>query len=870
VRTRLLLLGAQTVALGLMTAFLVVPVSALFLDEYGADALPYVYLAVAVAGVGSSWLMSRVERRWSLGRLAARVVATYLLAVAAGWLVLVGWDALWVTFPLLVLFPLSIPVGFVLVGSQAGRLLDVRQMKAHFPRVAAGFSIGFAIGGLGAAALVSPMGGPRPLLALDVLAAILMLGLVVVTRRSFPSELGIVPDRAAAPDETEAPDRWGGLLRNPMVALILAYQVLSAAVTQLLDFMVWERAAARFPDPSSLAQFQGLFGAGINVVSVLFVMLFGGWLLTRYGVGFGLAANPLGVLVLLMVTVATGYAAGPGALVFFALVCAQQVTDISLTDGTTRTSVNATYQALPHDDRVRAQTMIEGAGVPLALGFVGLLLIAHDALGLDIRAVVVVTLLLTIGWVLTAVLAFREYGVNLRAAVSRRTWDPRTLSMEDAASDSAVRDLLGSTDAHDVRAALDALVDSGAEVTPHLLALLTHADPARRTLGLEVAVLTDRLATEAVALVATGLLHDDNEEVALRAAAALVRMRDGTGSDARSAWLAALTSDDPSTAASALVVATETPHRFFVPYLVGLASAGTASAEVLDALGAHCDHLAPRVRGLLDDATVPRQTRERIVHALGRAGTPDARDLLVDHLDDGDPTIVEATARCLVAAGHRDTPGRLELESRLATMAGRVDRCLAILLLLGDQAPHQPLSLALRDEVATGAGRVEVLLELVHEPRAIRAAVSGLASSDERGRSTALETLEVTVGRPTARTALALLDATVGDTTRRRLLADQVRTPVRTLGEWLCDLVADPVGSWGDPWLRACAIYAVPAELSDGEALALAVPLRDDVDSDVAETAQWLCSRVAGAGFRQPFAGPSRQLSVPPPLAPLD
>ena len=146
VRTRVLLLACQTVALGLMMAFLVVPVSALFLNEYGSGALPYVYLIVAGTGVAVSSLMSRAERRLSLAGLAGGVVATYLVAVAVGWVALVMWDGLWVTFPLLVLFPLSIPIGFVLVGSQAGRLLDVRQMKAQFPRVVAGFSVGFAVG----------------------------------------------------------------------------------------------------------------------------------------------------------------------------------------------------------------------------------------------------------------------------------------------------------------------------------------------------------------------------------------------------------------------------------------------------------------------------------------------------------------------------------------------------------------------------------------------------------------------------------------------------------------------------------------------------------------------------------------------------
>ena len=509
-RSRLVLLGGQTIVLGLTMAFLVVPASALFLDEYGPQALPYVYLAVAVAGVAVSSAMSRAERRHSLARVAVSVVGTYLVAVAAGWLVLVGLDGLWVTFPLLVLFPLSIPIGFVLVGTQAGRLLDIRQMKAHFPRIAAGFSVGFALGGLAAAALVSPFGGPRNLLAVDILAAGLMLVLVVATSRRFPAELLDRPVRTDQPvplqDAGRRGSTWRTLLANRMVALILSYQLLSAAVTLLLDYMVWERAAARFPDPIALAQFQGLFGAVMNFVSVLFVVTLGGWLLTRFGIGFGLAANPLGVLVLLCATTVAGYVVGPASLLFFGLVCAQAVTDISLTDGTTRTSINATYQALQPDERVRAQTLVEGAGVPLALGFVGVLLIVFDVVGLDITAVVVVTLLLTAMWLGSAGLAFREYGVSLRGVLVRRAWDPVALRIDDAASHAAVNQLLASADPHDVHAALDALVDAGRDVSDHVLALLTDPEPARRDLGLEIAVATGRLRVPAIAARVQGML----------------------------------------------------------------------------------------------------------------------------------------------------------------------------------------------------------------------------------------------------------------------------------------------------------------------------------------------------------------------------
>ena len=57
-------------------------------------------------------------------------------------------------------------------------------------------------------------------------------------------------------------------------------------------------------------------------------------------------------------------------------------------------------------------------------------------------------------------------------------------------------------------------------------------------------------------------------------------------------------------------------------------------------------------------------------------------------------------------------------------------------------------------------------------------------------------------------------------------------------GTWLRRLVTDDDGTWQDPWLRACALYALPSSLP-AEALGLAAPWRDDPDPVVAETARW-------------------------------
>ena len=192
-RARLTLLTGQTLSLGLFCALLVVPASSLFLVQYGATRLPYVYLAVGASGVLVSWGMSRAQRRWTLLQIGLTVLASLFVVVATGWVLLVVAKAEWVTFPLLVLFPLSIPIGLMLVGAQAGRLLDLQQMKAKYSRVVGGFTIGLAVGGLLAAWLVRVTGDIRQLLVLDLVPLAAFAVLLAQTGRRYPAQLHAAP-----------------------------------------------------------------------------------------------------------------------------------------------------------------------------------------------------------------------------------------------------------------------------------------------------------------------------------------------------------------------------------------------------------------------------------------------------------------------------------------------------------------------------------------------------------------------------------------------------------------------------------------------------------------------------------------------------
>ena len=794
-RDRLFLLGSQTVALGLTVAFLVVPASALLLHAYGAQVLPFVYLVVAVSGVVVSWAMRRAQGRLSLAALAVTVLGVYVVLVAAGYVVLVTGDVDWVSFPLVVLFPLAIPVGFVLVGAQAGRLLDVRQMKQHFPRIVGGFSVGFAVGGLLAAWLVQILSGPDHLLLVDLVTALVMLGLVAETARRYPDQLRARPRSVPAAPEGARTAR--GMPLSGLVVAIFSYQVLSAAVTQLLDYIVWERAAVRYPDAGDLAHFQGLYGAAINIVAIVFVVLLAGRLLGRFGVGLGLAANPGVVVVLVLVGNLIGWSAGVAGMFFLLVACSQQVGDIATTDGMTRTAINTTYQALPADQRLRAQTLVEAAGVPIALGLVGALLLLFRVLGLDVRTVELVSLLLSIAWLVLAFLAYRQYGVGLRGLVTRRAWEPAALDVPGDAGLAAVQRLLASADPRDVEVGLDALAGSQSPAfAARVGALLSTDTPAgvRATAARAWLVSGDDTARTEVGR----LLDEPDPDVRAAAAAALVDAPGRLGERARAVWSELAGDDIPDVVAAALRAAASSPSPFFVPHLIEAAEGRDGEGYLAQALAVHAEHVGPELGAMLVDRRGSRRVRERL-------------------------------ARAVTAAGGRVAPIEFDLGAALEGQRTRAARSRAVLARLDGSPALDPLRRALVDELDSVRDDTTTLLELASGGRGLARAVRALASGDSGERALALEAIEVTAGHSRSRLVLDLLDPD----------GDADPDPVDERRDWLRDLVEDPDGVWQEPWLRACALYAAPTALGD-RALDLARPYVDDPHPAVAETARWV------------------------------
>src|SRR4029077_6124232 len=127
-------LTAQAVVFGAMAALLGIVANAMFLDAYGSAWLPVTYIAIGAAGILVSGSVARAAQRFDLLDIALVVLGAAAIGIAACWVLTIGRDAEGGSGPLLVLFPILIQLGFVFIGSQGGRLLDIAGIKASFPR----------------------------------------------------------------------------------------------------------------------------------------------------------------------------------------------------------------------------------------------------------------------------------------------------------------------------------------------------------------------------------------------------------------------------------------------------------------------------------------------------------------------------------------------------------------------------------------------------------------------------------------------------------------------------------------------------------------------------------------------------------------
>ncbi len=915
--SRLVLLIGQSFALGLSLAFLIVAANALFLPEFGSESLPYAYITVAILGSLLFYGYAELEKRWTLPALSITTLVLLALFYLLSWLILTLTGFRWVPFALMVSFSLVIQMGFVILGGQAGRLFDVRQLKSLFPRIVLGFAIGFLVGGFLAAPLATLLRGTENLILATMFSTLLFLVFLLIVDRRYHGALV----QAGAPGRQQISQPMWQLLTKRFVLFIVLYQILAIMASQLLDYIVLDQAAARFVDSEGLTQFFGNFVVAINTSDVLFLALFAGLLLSRFGLSFGLMVNPIVDALFLLAGLLVAFLLGSSSGLFFGLVVASRIVDITLTDGARRGAINTAYQALPANQRVTVQTGVEGIAAPLALGFTGVVLLAFNFIGgVTVSHVVAFTLLITILWIATANRMYRHYADSLRQSLRRRALNRAEVTLEDRSSLAVVDRFLHSDDLAQVRLALDVLENADHEtVGRRLMALLDRdqpdlraealtrierlrieaATPSVRRLadqepdaaarGAAVRALCALLEAEAVDL-ASACLQDPAPEIRLGAAAGLLRYGGIAGVLEAGAWLTGLqeSTDPADRRLVADILAQVEAHNYYQPLLdllvdpdwrvrnAALAAAGQVRHERL--LPGIVDNLADsRTRSaatgtlvaygraalpyadeaLSESGSVAAAQAGRMARICGQIGQPEALDLLRKHIDHQDGEVRYQVLLALRAAGYRaasqDDP---EIGARLRQEVEEGAGLLAALADIGQGEEVADLRRTLQDELKRVRQRVFLLLSFLYDPRALMRAGEQLSSSAVASRAMALEVLDVTLARAHKSMVMPLVTPDQSPAQRLESLARMFDLPRMDRVQRLCSLAeASEPGRTG--WQRVAALYAA-GRLGLVDCLPAVEAAAAKATGDefaLRETAAWSLHALAPERFAQWAAG---------------
>jgi len=883
---------------------------ALFLTEFTAQTLPYVYVGMGLVVALLSFVYLKLSERLPLSRLLLANTG-FLLVLVLGFRLGLGLgSAPWLTFGLPIYYEILFALTNLAFWNLAGRLFTVRQGKRLFGLVTAGEQAAVVLGGLLVPVLVGLVGTINLLVVAAVSIGGILVLLLFMSRLytgSLTAPVEVTPD-ADSPSSNR-------MLRNRYVLLIIALFAVAMVSYFVLDNAFYAQAERQYASEEQLASFIGIFFGVAGLLGLLCRTFFTAQLLGRYGVRVALLFQPV---LLMLIAVPAILAGGAGLLlVLFWLVAVMKLISAVLADSVDLPALNITYQPLPAYQRVQVQTMTEGIVYALAIGAAGVTLsISTRFLPPGSIGLVFVLMAILLAWIVLASLLGREYPKRLLGAMRRRRLGPTELLRADDGDTIAVlqRELL-STHLSAVLYAMDTLEAVKPEaLIPALPILLDHHIPEVRQ---EVLQRIERLGlVAALPAVRQRVIEEPLPAVRGTAVRTLAVLGQAEAFDEVTPFLE---DPDPHLRQGALVGllksgvvegAAETDRE--LQEMAGSAEPSERAlvAQVLGEVG--LDGLYEPLLPLLNDGDF--EVERAALWAASRVRNPRLWPLVLDKIDT--PALTRAAASALVAAGPPvlpelkaafARPGQSPaMQARLVQIAGRIGGE-AVAAWLADQLSHPDAAIRLhvvralhrceyrasageaprvhaqiRAEVARSAEtwgirvdlgddeavqlllealsgtldqdreRVFYLLSFLCDRRAILQARDNLALSSAEKRAYAREVIDVLAPQAVKGMIVPLL-SDQPDGQKLQQVRSYFPQPQRGRRQRLQEIVAGPSRRYS-AWIRACALYAI-GSLGASDLVSTVVGALSAPEPVVRETAVWALARLDGAAYHSQLGG---------------
>jgi ATP:ADP antiporter, AAA family len=589
-----------------------------FIDELGAENLPYVLFVAGIAiGVlmhGYTAAMRRAPRRW--------IVPGTQLGIVALLLVFWGLFRAEVEWTAAAFYLARMVLGILLISqfwTIANDIYDARQAKRLFGFIGAGASLGGTFGAGLTLLLVREIGTTNLLLvSAFVLALCAAMVAAITSRRPAQGEVDLVDEQGLG-----SRDALGLLLVSPHIRIVALVIGLAAGGAAIIDQQLSMAAEANHEGDEAIAAFLAQVMVYVSLAGFVVQLTFTSRIHRSLGLLFALLLLPvaLGGTALLILMTGSLWAAG-----------AARVVDATLRYTIDRTTREVLFLPISADIKYRAKPFIDVTVDRMAKSLAALLLlvlIQPWGLALDWRHLSYASLAVTGTWIVAALAARREYLRAFRTAIDMHTLVPAALRVDaaDAATIETLVEELSSPDEAAVIYAIEMLeaLDKRNLVTP---LLLHHESPRVRTRALLALHATRSGTADRWIAAATRMLKDDDAGVRAAAMRALVTLRQEDATVLMRRFLA-----DPE------------------PRVAVTAAAGLADSAV----PADVEAAADTLRRLAEDTREEGAAgRREAAAALAHIRDPRFRLLLVPLLSDLDARVAEAAIHSAREMGASD------------------------------------------------------------------------------------------------------------------------------------------------------------------------------------------------------------------------
>ncbi len=352
----------------------------LFLDQYGADKLPWIYIASAVIGSSLGVVYSWLQRILPLRRVI--VVILLLMAIP---LVLFRFgigqqiQILGISLEFLTLFLmwLWVEACYLLndlnTSITANQLFNIREIKRTYPIISSGFLVAGVVSGFSLPIVLRVIGLNNMTLLSAVMVGIGALILFYLSQnyeQSFPDNSRWVPD-------DEQPEFSSRNLKGPLqgyVIPLIAFFVMAEVLYVLVDFQFFSQLESQnvAAGAQGIISFLGVFEGILSTCQVSTQWFAASRLVERTGVFVTAMILPVGIAVLGLFSL-FGNITGLFSvfLGFVILRFLDELFHYTLIE----TTGAVLFQPLPDHTRSDIQTLVNGVFEPLSTGVSGILIL---------------------------------------------------------------------------------------------------------------------------------------------------------------------------------------------------------------------------------------------------------------------------------------------------------------------------------------------------------------------------------------------------------------------------------------------------------------------------------------------------------------